>query len=189
MNKQTRALQMAINALTNCSGFEEAIQACKEALAEQPIHQRWNIDVDGNDLLVCEGGHDKNEACNFVRYSPPKVETQEPVAFRNTTTGEFCTGGFELKALNQWTPVYTTPPKAETQEAVAYQPTSKEQSVMHSAMIRSSKLVHKATPPSREWQSLSDEEILRLEGLDCVDEEYIKRFARAVEAKLREKNT
>ena len=44
------------------------------------------------------------------------------------------------------------------------------------------------TPPSREWQSLSYEEILRLEGLDCVDEEYIKRFARAVEAKLKEKN-
>jgi tetratricopeptide (TPR) repeat protein len=30
-----KALQMAINALTNCSRFEEAIQACKEAL-EQP---------------------------------------------------------------------------------------------------------------------------------------------------------
>jgi len=39
-----------------------------------------------------------------------------------------------------------------------------------------------------QWQGLSDEEILRLEGLDCVDEEYIKRFARAIEAKLREKN-
>lgn len=41
---------------------------------------------------------------------------------------------------------------------------------------------------SKEWQSLSYEEILRLEGLDCVDEEYIKRFVRAIEAKLREKN-
>ncbi len=39
MTKQTRALQMAINALTNCSGFEEAIQACKEALAEQPTQE------------------------------------------------------------------------------------------------------------------------------------------------------
>lgn len=42
---------------------------------------------------------------------------------------------------------------------------------------------------SKEWVGLSDEEILRLEGLDCVDEEYIKRFARSTEAKLREKNT
>ena len=44
------------------------------------------------------------------------------------------------------------------------------------------------TTPRREWQCLSDEEILRLEELDCVDEEYIKRFAHAIEAKLREKN-
>jgi hypothetical protein len=32
---------------------------------------------------------------------------QEPVAFRHKTTGEFCTGGFELKHLDQWTPLYT----------------------------------------------------------------------------------
>ena len=40
----------------------------------------------------------------------------------------------------------------------------------------------------KQWQGLSDEEILRIDGLECVDEEYIKRFARAIEAKLREKN-
>ena len=41
----------------------------------------------------------------------------------------------------------------------------------------------------KEWQGLSDDEIFKIEGLDCVDEEYIKRFARAIEAKLKEKNT
>ena len=66
--------------------------------------------------------------------------------------------------------------------AVAYQPTSQEQSVMHQAMIRSSKLVHKATPPSREWQSLSDAEIEELYG-DCSIE-----YFRDIEAKLRGKN-
>ena len=40
MTKQSRALQMAINALTNCSRFEEAIQACKEAL-EQPKEPQY----------------------------------------------------------------------------------------------------------------------------------------------------
>jgi hypothetical protein len=40
----------------------------------------------------------------------------------------------------------------------------------------------------KEWQGLSDYEIFKIEGLDCVDEEYIKRYARAIEAKLREKN-
>ena len=42
--------------------------------------------------------------------------------------------------------------------------------------------------PKEKWQGLSDYEIFKIEGLDCVDEEYIKRFARAIEAKLREKN-
>jgi len=40
----------------------------------------------------------------------------------------------------------------------------------------------------KQWQGLSDYEIFKVEGLDCVDEEYIKRFARAIEAKLKEKN-
>jgi len=40
----------------------------------------------------------------------------------------------------------------------------------------------------KEWQGLSDYEIFKIEGLDCVDEEYIKRFARAIEAELKEKN-
>lgn len=35
-----------------------------------------------------------------------------PVAFRHKTTGEFCTGGFELKHLDQWTPLYTQPAPA-----------------------------------------------------------------------------
>jgi len=42
--------------------------------------------------------------------------------------------------------------------------------------------------PVKEWQGLSDDEILRIDGLECVDEEYIKRFARAIEVKLKEKN-
>jgi hypothetical protein len=41
MTKQSKALQMAVNALTTCSRFEEAIQACKEVL-EQPSWQGLN---------------------------------------------------------------------------------------------------------------------------------------------------
>ena len=69
-------------------------------------------------------------------------------------------------------------------EFMAYQPTSQEQSVMHQAMIRSSKLVHKATPQSREWVGLSDEERYLNEGRSPEEIEY----ARAIEAKLKEKN-
>ena len=74
---------------------------------------------------------------------------------------------------------------AETQEPVAWK--DKIYGNLHHTDYGDSIPLY-TTPPSREWQSLSYEEILRLEGLDCVDEEYIKRFARAIEAKLREKN-
>ena len=48
-------------------------------------------------------------------------------------------------------------------------------------------IVNDMTKP-KQWQGLSDYEIFKTEGLDCVDEEYIKQFARAIEAKLKEKN-
>ena len=45
------------------------------------------------------------------------------------------------------------------------------------------------TNPPKEWVSLSDYEIFKTEGLYCVEEEYIKQFARAIEDELKEKNT
>ena len=48
------------------------------------------------------------------------------------------------------------------------------------------------TPPSREWQSLSNEEIGRLavfDGLHHVEIPLLAKFIIAIEAKLREKNT
>jgi len=105
MTKQTRALQMAINALTNCSGFEEAIQACKEALAEQPTQAPMThvigIDNDGKEVVV-------------------KLQS----------------------------PLYTHP---------------------------------------KQWQGLSDDEIIPMYNEPSSDAEMIE-FARAIEAKLREKN-
>ena len=45
---KNKALQMAINALINCNGFEKAIQACKEAL-EQPKEPQYLYVSQGND--------------------------------------------------------------------------------------------------------------------------------------------
>lgn len=47
-------------------------------------------------------------------------------------------------------------------------------------------------PPQREWQGLTDEEIGRLtvfDGLHHVEVPLLADFARAIEAKLKEKNT
>jgi hypothetical protein len=37
------------------------------------------------------------------------VEKQEPFAFRNTETGDFCTGGFLRKDWAKWQPLYAAP--------------------------------------------------------------------------------
>jgi hypothetical protein len=49
---------------------------------------------------------------------------QEPVAFRNINTGEFCTGGFLRKDWAKWQPLYAAPvhasENAKKQEPVGY---------------------------------------------------------------------
>ena len=45
------------------------------------------------------------------------------------------------------------------------------------------------THPAPSRQGLREYDILSIDGLDCVDETYLINFARAIEAKLKEKNT
>ena len=45
------------------------IQKALSAPAEQPSH-RWNIERDGDALLICFNEHDKGEKCEYVRYVP-----------------------------------------------------------------------------------------------------------------------
>ena len=48
--------------------------AIKEALAQEQeprnIRERWNIEIDGDDLLVCFNDHEKSEGCHYERYVP-----------------------------------------------------------------------------------------------------------------------
>jgi hypothetical protein len=41
-------------------------------LVERETH-RWNIERDGDDLLVCSGDHEKHEPCEWIRYSPARA--------------------------------------------------------------------------------------------------------------------
>ena len=50
---------------------------------------------------------DGNEMAHW-RFNQTPLK-QEPVAFRNTETGEFCTGGFLRKDWAKWQPLYTEP--------------------------------------------------------------------------------
>jgi hypothetical protein len=45
------------------------------------------------------------------------------------------------------------------------------------------------TPPQREWVGLTDEEIMEIAATPAaIPGEYVRSFAHAIEAKLREKN-
>jgi hypothetical protein len=34
------------------------------------VRERWNIELDGDDLLVCFNDHEKSDKCEYERYSP-----------------------------------------------------------------------------------------------------------------------
>ena len=48
-------------------------------------------------------------------------------------------------------------------------------------------------PPQREWQGLTDEEIMKITGVTSADSDWnvviVHKWVRAIEAKLKEKNT
>jgi hypothetical protein len=88
----------AITALRQAIEFAEMVKKGTKAWADTP--DNWVDDLRG------------------------EAEKQEPVAFRNTETGDFCTGGFLRKDWAQWQPLYTAPvhaiEQAEKQEPVAW---------------------------------------------------------------------
>jgi hypothetical protein len=57
--------------------------------------------------------HKAPEIAVALRQAIAEAEKQEPVAFRNIETGEFCTGGFLRKDWAKWQPLYAAPPKRE----------------------------------------------------------------------------
>ncbi len=73
------ALKLALEALETPSpmGQYKAITAIKEALAQEQeprnVRERWNVELDGNDLLVCFNDHEKGNKCQYERYSPQRT--------------------------------------------------------------------------------------------------------------------
>ena len=53
------------------------VDALRAALEAEHHHSRWNIDRDGDDLLICFGDHDKGEKCDYVHFV--RAGAQPPV--------------------------------------------------------------------------------------------------------------
>jgi hypothetical protein len=97
-----------------------SIEAMKQAVATidkiidgcNNVQEEKDIDGDAKTLakLIKKDCFPTLEAlCQAIA----EAEKQEPVAFRNTETGEFCTGGFLRKDWAKWQLLYTTPPAAQ----------------------------------------------------------------------------
>jgi hypothetical protein len=37
------------------------------------VRERWNVELDGNDLLICFNDHEKGDKCQYERYSPQRT--------------------------------------------------------------------------------------------------------------------
>jgi hypothetical protein len=50
-------------------------EAIAELESQEPrnVRERWNVEFDGNDLLVCFNDHEKGDKCQYERYSPQRT--------------------------------------------------------------------------------------------------------------------
>lgn len=166
----------------------------------------------GNKCYQCcqiahpDNGFDRTASHMAGEYVDTAQPEQEPVAWRNAAIrlGEdlYSVGpdGYYDMTAKQWLDwalsVVTAPPSKSEKEPYGYVWTSVRDGmeVRFSRMFPNDfykpqdiKPVYTA-PPKREWQGLTDEEI---PTFDYATPQFLaeKKFARAIEAKLREKNT
>ena len=187
MTKQTESnLVKVLNVLA-----KEPNQACKEALAEtqEPVHTNGDRTMSMKDRNFTSEGNGYIQDINFDFDAGLRIGGDFVNDERDQYAQMIC------NALN------TTPPKEEPQEPVAWIITN-EYGNNDCAIIDSDKADHfKArgdcileplyTTPSREWQSLSDDEIGRLavfDGLHHVEIPLLAKFIIAIEQALKEKN-
>jgi hypothetical protein len=154
---------------------DEALKMALEAF-------KWNYNTDLDNIPACEKWakmlKENIAAIKEALAQPEQIvpsdysNSHQPkwVAFRNKQTGEFCTGGFLRGQLWQWTPLYDHPYELVCVCGAAWE---------GDTMVE--------TPRKRTWVGLTEEEMHKCWG-DPLTPLGMKH-ARAIEAKLREKNT
>jgi len=148
----------------------EALEKCKKALAEEL--SAWDIDPPLHHVLEA---HDLcDPAVTVLRQAIEQAEKQEPVAYINVEQRKL-----EWAKYTKWdTPTVVNLPKIPLYTTPQPQPCP---------YIRSTREgTHHCALSQREWVGLTDEELELLN--DCGDTDSYK-FAKAIEAKLKEKNT
>jgi hypothetical protein len=100
-----------VNETSIVSDSRKVLKALRQAIAEaekqEPV--AWIVDGEIKVRLDMAGKLYCSETNVYGKDVVNKAIEQEPVAFRNTETGEFCTGGFLRKDLAKWQPLYAAP--------------------------------------------------------------------------------
>ena len=138
-----------------------------------------------NPVADPEQAKKEDEAISALRQAIAEAEKQEPVAFRNTETGEFCTGGFLRKDWAKWQPLYAAPVHAS------------DMSEKHGDFLTNDR--HEFFCPRcghccKEWVGLTNEEVhdafnfvefVKQVSFDRDRPEWCENFAAYLEAKLK----
>jgi hypothetical protein len=164
------ALRMAIEALSwydEREQIQDVINICKEAL-EQPTQEH---------SMTYEDGFTHGYDAHLADYK--EQPTQEPL----THVIGLDNDGKEVVVKLQ-TPLYTTP---TSQEPVAWMHCVDEDITEFNDFQACPKCEPLYTHP-KEWQGLSDDEIDHISMHSIVGSFNTRLFARAIEAKLKEKN-
>lgn len=87
------------------NSISDAIAAAPNAPAQEPrnVRERWNIELDGDDLLVCFNDHDKGDKCRYQRYVPAQAAQSAGEVERDTVRLNYLqSAGATVEVLPGW---------------------------------------------------------------------------------------
>jgi hypothetical protein len=188
-----------VNETSIVSDSRKVLRALRQAIAEaekqEPV--AWIVDGEIKVRLDMAGKLYCSETNVYGKDVVNKAIEQEPVAFRNIETGEFCTGGFLRKDWAKWQPLYAAPVHASDISAERVDETAKDRHISYvcpNCHWSLDKQVRTHTPEDvkkieSKWVGLSDKEIKKIVDKNTSDIWCNgKGVARDVEDKLKEKN-
>ena len=116
------AMKQALEKIANVSAMDyeyqrwarEALTIAQPEQEPQSVRERWNIERDGDDLLVCFNDHNKSQACAYTRYVPASQRTEHETVIDKSAAIRIATAlgwepsrewvGLTDEDIDEWTP-------------------------------------------------------------------------------------
>ena len=126
------------------------------------------------------------EAIASLRQAIAELESQEPVAYDKTEINFFVQDLYDKKMQEGKHGHYETMFHVVHQAIKRANPPQRTEQNFCPRCGKRTNDIHTCTPPQRTWVELTDEEI---DTWNLVGHESLREFVRAIEAKLKEKNS